>query len=69
MASDENQDTNYKTSQGIHANIIILKSDTGSRTPEQPNIRCVQWKLRGYNGIPEGKPPILWFKISRHQRN
>ena len=69
MASDKDQENNNKTSQGSVATSLLHKMDTGSRTPEQPNISCVQWKLRDGIGSPEGKPPRLWFIISRHHHN
>ena len=69
MASDDNQYTNHTTSQGIQSTIILLQIYTERRTPEQPNIIYIQWKLKGRNGIPEGNPPRQWFRILRHHWN
>ena len=69
MASDDDQETNNKTSQEIWATSIPLRTYTGSRTPEQPNIVCVQWKLRGGNISPKEKAPRLWSRILRYHRN
>ena len=69
MASDEDQETNHKTSQGIWATSIIIQTDRGICKLQQPNIICVQWKLRVENGTPEGKFPGIWFRIYGHHRN
>ena len=34
MASENNQETDHKTSQETRKNILLLKTDTGSRTKE-----------------------------------
>ena len=67
MSSDNDQDTDYKTSQEIRDTSFLLQTDTGIRTPEQQHIIYVQWILRGGNRIPEGESPRLWLRIPRHQ--
>ena len=69
MASEKYQETNHKTSQRIWYTSLLLQTDIGSRTSEQPDISCVQWKLRGGNENLEGNPPRLWFRISIHHQN
>ena len=57
MDSDDYQDINHKISQGIWATIIQLQVYTEIRTPEQQNISCVKWKLRGNSGRPNRESP------------
>ena len=57
MGIDHDQENNHKTSQRIWSTRLLFQMDTISRTPEQQNISCVQWKLRGDNRIPKGVAP------------
>ena len=69
MASDNDQDTDYKTSLETRATSILLQTDTGSRMKEQPNISGIKWKLRSINIRPKGKINRLWLRILGHQGN
>ena len=69
MTSDEDQETDHKTSQETWDTSLILQKDTGNCNPEQSNLGCVQWKLRGGNKKPKGNPPRLWFRMLGHHWN
>ena len=56
MASDKNEEYNWKTSQGAWTTSLILQAVTRNRMSEQKNLSCFQWKLRYGNGIPKVKP-------------
>ena len=69
MASDNDQQTDHKTSQKTRKTSLLLQTDTVGRTNEQPNLSSIQWKLRSSNRSPKSNLTRLWLSISGHQRN
>ena len=69
MASENDQETDHKTSQETRKTSLLLQTDTGGRTNEQPNISGIKWKLRSSNRSPNSQPTRLWPRILVHQRN
>ena len=69
MDSDNNKDTDNKTSQENRATSLLLQTDIGSHMKQQPNISCIQWKLRSSNRSQKGKPNILWLRNLGHHQN
>ena len=69
MTSDNNHETDHKTSQETRKTSLLLKTDIGSRKKEQPNLSDIQWKLRSINRSQNGNPTRLWLRILGHQWN
>ena len=69
MASENDQETDHKTSQKTRKTSLLVQTDTGVRTNEQPNLSVIQWKLRSINRRPNRNPTRLWLRISGHQQN
>ena len=69
MASDNDQNTDHKTSQKTWKTSLLLQTDTGGRTNKQPNISGIQWKIRSINRSPNRNPDRLWIIISGPQQN
>ena len=69
MASDKDQETDHKTRKETRKTSLLLQTDSGGRTNNQPNISSIQWKLRRSNRIPNEKPTRLWLIILGHQQN
>ena len=69
MASDKDQETDHKTRKETRKTSLLLQTDSGGRTNNQPNISSIQWKLRRSNRIPKGNPTRICLIISGHHRN
>ena len=69
MDSDNNQETDHKTSQKTRKTSLLLQTNTGGRKNEHPNLSNIKWKLRSSNRSPNGNPTKLWLIILGHKQN